>query len=209
MLASLLLDSPAFGLLFQHRTSKIGSVMNRNNLIKNNKAVLLICYATLIAIAAVIIALSSIGAGSSAFLFLVFLMCFAVIPASLIWIYNIGKTRYSHACRICCMILYSSIVVSVPMTNWPLRVSFVINQAALEQLADQTRNGSVQIEPCRIGPFKIWRTSLEGTDISTLWLDKNGDTKLVRYPTYQVDGYCQLCIKRRINNLWILVTAND
>jgi hypothetical protein len=71
-------------------------------------------------------------------------------------------------------VLFSTVllamIVSVPTTNWPLRVTFWLSQAALAQLANELDDGEGISFPCNAGLFRVEMGEIK-QGCTCLWLD--------------------------------------
>ncbi len=73
-----------------------------------------------------------------------------------------------------------AIIFSVALTNWPVRLAFVLSRSALEQLADRVeRGGKMGRQAERAGFFHVARTERTLSGSVCLWLD--GETGFVRF----------------------------
>jgi hypothetical protein len=67
-----------------------------------------------------------------------------------------------------------AVVVSVPITNWPVRVAFQMSRQSLEELATEIDGGGVRPEAGWRGAFYVARAEREHNGIVCLWLSVGG-----------------------------------
>lgn len=110
---------------------------------------------------------------------------FAIIISGFIWQRTkVHRNTQSHSA------LYSSIAISawlaillsVPITHWPLRLNFAFSQNSLDQLAQDLKSGKKVSFPVNVGLFTINQALSYPNGIVCLWTNPNpaGNTSLVQ-----------------------------
>lgn len=85
-----------------------------------------------------------------------------------------GHRRVPVSKSILVAVLISNIA-SIPITNWPLRITWLASRSALENLADRVAAGENPTVPCRAGLFTIRKVDVRGGDeVVMLWMDPGG-----------------------------------
>ena len=70
-----------------------------------------------------------------------------------------------------------AIVLSVAVTNWPLRAVFSMSRPTFDQIADDVRKGNVPKTPCRVGLYRIRKAEVYHNNVVCLWTDLNPNGK--------------------------------
>ena len=94
-----------------------------------------------------------------------------------------------------------SLILSVGVTCWPLRVSFALSRNAFEAVALRVRSGERVSTPSRIGLFRIRQAELSNGGVVCLWtdLDPAGHT-----------GFVQCDQDKAVKfNLWSIIPLED
>jgi hypothetical protein len=72
-----------------------------------------------------------------------------------------------------------AVFVSVPTTNWPLRLAFRLSKPSLEAVAQSLRAGKTFPQPMRVGLFTIQKAEIyDLNDKVCLWTDLNWSGKV-------------------------------
>ncbi len=73
-------------------------------------------------------------------------------------------------------------LVSVAVSNWPMRMAYGVSRPAFDQVASQIRNGDAPQTPCTIGLFRIQRAEVYYNNVVCLWTDDDsrGSTGFVQ-----------------------------
>ena len=82
-------------------------------------------------------------------------------------------------------ILSLSAIVSVALTDWPLRITYAWSRASLDAVSERVRLGEHVITPLRVGLFSIQRAELSDRGIVCLWTEPHpsGSTGFVQCPS--------------------------
>jgi hypothetical protein len=93
-----------------------------------------------------------------------------------------------------------AVILSVAVTDWPLRVAYAWSRNSFDAVARRVRNGEVVATPWRAGLFTIRRAELSHHGIVCLWTkaDPGGSTGFVE------------CRRDHVPfNLWSMVALDD
>ena len=79
-------------------------------------------------------------------------------------------------------VLSLSVIVSVALTDWPLRITYAWSRASLDAVSERVRLGEQVITPLRVGLFNIQRAELSERGIVCLWTEPHpsGSTGFVQ-----------------------------
>jgi hypothetical protein len=92
------------------------------------------------------------------------------------------------------------LIVSVPVTNWPLRATFWLSRSAIEQLADAVERGEDVTFPHRAGLFQV-QVGGRRSEQTFLWLDPHlgGPRGFVKAPANEPPWF----------NLWSSISLGE
>lgn len=79
-------------------------------------------------------------------------------------------------------LLALAVVISIALTNWPLRVAHRFSESSLNAIADRVQNGGHLDAPERAGAFVIAKAEISSEGIVRLWtrVADRGNTGFVR-----------------------------
>ena len=85
------------------------------------------------------------------------------------------------------------IILSVALTNWPLRAAFWSSRPSFDQIADDVRSGKIPETPMQLGLFRIRKAEVYHNNVVCLWTDLNPSGK---------SGFVQCPPENPPFNLW-------
>jgi hypothetical protein len=105
---------------------------------------------------------------------------FAALLAGSFWVAGLnGETQGYRGRRGLLVTICLLLIMSVPFTQWPLRLAFGLCGPRLDRLGEQVERSGATIGPRRVGPFQIRRAERTLAGSVVLWLE-NG-TAFVRF----------------------------
>jgi hypothetical protein len=105
---------------------------------------------------------------------------FAALLAGSFWIAGLnGETQGYRGRRGLLVTVCLLLIMSVPFTQWPLRLAFGLGGPHLDRLGEQLERSGATIGPRRVGPFRIKRAERTPAGSIILWL--GSDTLFVRF----------------------------
>ena len=77
-----------------------------------------------------------------------------------------------------------AIILSIALTNWPMRAAFAISRPTFDQIAHDVRMGNVPNTPFRAGLFRIRKAEVYYNNVVCLWTHQNpgGKSGFVQCP---------------------------
>jgi hypothetical protein len=126
------------------------------------------------------------------------------------WFLSATERRNFRLRRAGAVALWAGVLLSVPLTRWPVRLSFAISQPALDAVADQVERGETLRYPVRAGLFVIRKAEMNDLGSAgllpaqpCLWVEDYGASlgraALARGP--REDGhYSQFSVSRLSGN---------
>jgi hypothetical protein len=129
--------------------------------------------AALCLVALVVVGISVTGLEPFSAALLAVLALFATVAiAPIVIIHDSTDRARVSVAHLVFLVALGGLIVSVPWTQWPLRVAFAISRPALADLAQQLAAGEYPGFPCRAGAFLILRGETD-QGRPCLWTDTN------------------------------------
>ena len=111
---------------------------------------------------------------------MLFMVAVLGVPVGIAWIAALrGKTKAWSRARVSLFGIgwgmLTLALVAAPFTNWPLHLSFTLEQASLESLARRVERGAVPALPLQQGVFTVTKAEKDDRGRVWLWICSHGD----------------------------------
>jgi hypothetical protein len=167
---------------------------------------LLICFLCLLALAEILVSAAGgekVGVGLVA----IFLSANVAVVGLLLMTYQRHTNRRTLSGCVLSLVTFA-VIVSVAVTQWPLRVTYALSKSSFDALARRVQSGEQIKTPVNAGFFIVQRAELSRERIVCLWTEPNpgGNTGFVQCrPDYVPFNLWSMV---RLDNYWQFIAED-